>query len=409
MSRSDLIKWCLYDSGISAFNTIVTTFVFAVFYAKVIAPTPEIGASLWGTTMAIAGGTILVLSPLFAQKCASAPRWWLRALTFIVAGGTALLFLPSDNIYLPLLLVGITTIAFELSFVAYSSYLPGLAGNRVNSWSGYGWAFGYTGAIIALVAVLFGFIKSGLFESDTHLDIRAAMLFVAVWILLFCAPLLHMKAPAIADMGNHLSWRALKQAWHDCRTQPGLLRFCITSALFRDGINTITAFGGIYAGTVHGMGFDEVVMFAIALNVTAAAGAAGFAASKRMHSLTIIRISLIGLMVSGAGVLLAPDKSWFWLTALGLGLFFGPAQAAGRAYILELAGEKLTTPALALYTMTGRTASFIGPALYSAAVLATGTQQGGMATVIVLFAVSLLTQRSLKGTLGNRMAETSTR
>lgn len=394
--RNSLIKWALYDSGISAFNTIVTTFVFAVFYAKAIAPTPEIGASLWGTMMALAGGAILVLSPIFAQRAAHQPRWWLRLLTVITAIGTALLFIPSDNIYLPLVLVFIATIAFELTFVVYSAYLPGLAGSNVNRWSGYGWAFGYVGAIIALVITLFAFIQSGLFNKETHLDIRAAMLFVAAWIVLFCLPLLRMKAPAITDMGTHFTWRALKDAWVACRVKPGLLRFCITSALFRDGINTITAFGGIYAGTVHGMSFDEVVMFAIALNVMAAAGAAGFAASKKLHSLAIIRVALIGLIASGVGVLLAPDKTWFWFTALGLGLFFGPAQAAGRAYIIELAGDKLTTPALALYTMTGRTASFVGPALYSAAVVAAGTQQAGMATVLVLFAISLFAQRALR-------------
>lgn len=400
--RRNLIKWCLYDSGISAFNTIVTTFVFAVYYAKVIAPTPEIGASLWGTAMALAGAAILLLSPLFAQKCAAHPRWWLRALTATVIAGTALLFIPTSSVYLPLVVVGITTLAFELTFVVYSAYLPGLAGNNVNSWSGYGWAFGYMGGIAALVITLFVFIKSGLFAGDTHLDIRAAMLFVAGWVALLCLPTLLLPAPKLAELGHHFSWRALADAWRACRARQGLLRFCVTSALFRDGINTITAFGGIYAGTVHNMAFDEVVMFAIALNVLAAAGAAGFAASKSLSSLIVIRISLIGLIASGTGVLLAPDKVWFWITALGLGLFFGPAQAAGRAYILELAGEKLATPALALYTMTGRTASFIGPALYSAAVAATGTQQGGMATVLVLFTLSLVTQSAL----GNRTTKT---
>lgn len=402
--RNKLIRWCLYDSGISAFNTIVTTFVFAVYYAKVVAPTPEIGASLWGTTMALAGGAILLLSPIFAQKCATAPRWWLRALTAIVVGGTALLFIPTSNLYLPLIIVGFTTVAFELSFVVYSAYLPILAGNNVNRWSGYGWAFGYVGGIAALAITLFVFIKSGLFASDAHLDIRAAMLFVAAWVALLCWPALRLPAPALADMGQHFTWRALGDAWRACRAQPGLLRFCITSALFRDGINTITAFGGIYAGTVHGMAFDEVVMFAIALNILAALGAAGFAATRALHSLMIIRISLIGLIISGAGVLLAPDKTWFWVTALGLGVFFGPAQAAGRAYILELAGEKLATPALALYTMTGRTAGFVGPALYSAAIAATGAQQGGMATVLLLFALSLVAQRTLR----NRPTEART-
>ena len=45
---------------------------------------------------------------------------------------------------------------------------------------------------------------------------------------------------------------------------------------YADGLTTLFAFGGIYAAGTFDMGFSELIMFGIALNVTAGVGAALF-------------------------------------------------------------------------------------------------------------------------------------
>ena len=43
--------------------------------------------------------------------------------------------------------------------------------------------------------------------------------------------------------------------------------------IYTDGLNTLFAFGGIYAAGTFGMSMAEVIQFGILLNVTAGAGA----------------------------------------------------------------------------------------------------------------------------------------
>src|SRR6185369_11913539 len=87
--------------------------------------------------------------------------------------------------------------------------------------------------------------------------------------------------------------------------EPNLLRFLVASALWRDGINTITAFGGIYAASQFGMETSQFLLFAILLNVTAGLGAVGFAwLDDSQGARTTILISLVGLILSGLAMLL---------------------------------------------------------------------------------------------------------
>src|SRR3954447_16890666 len=60
------------------------------------------------------------------------------------------------------------------------------------------------------------------------------------------------------------------------RRSPGLARFLVARLFYTDGLNTVFAFGGIYAAGVFGMGFEEILLFGIALNLTGGLGAAGF-------------------------------------------------------------------------------------------------------------------------------------
>ncbi len=43
--------------------------------------------------------------------------------------------------------------------------------------------------------------------------------------------------------------------------RPAMLRFLIARLFYTDGLNTLFAFGAIYAAGVHGMGFEEILLF----------------------------------------------------------------------------------------------------------------------------------------------------
>ena len=51
--------WCLFDFAISSFPTLIITFFYGAFYAKKIASSSVLGASLWG--FAISSASVLSL------------------------------------------------------------------------------------------------------------------------------------------------------------------------------------------------------------------------------------------------------------------------------------------------------------------------------------------------------------
>src|ERR1700704_1401216 len=62
--RSAVISWIFFDWAAQPYFTLITTFVFAPYFANFVAPNPASGQALWGFAAAAAGFTIALLSPV---------------------------------------------------------------------------------------------------------------------------------------------------------------------------------------------------------------------------------------------------------------------------------------------------------------------------------------------------------
>ena len=82
-------------------------------------------------------------------------------------------------------------------------------------------------------------------------------------------------------------------------------------------------------------------------------------------------------------LLLVESKTAFWLLALPLGIFMGPAQAASRSLMARLAPEEMRTEMFGLFALSGKVTAFMGPAVLAWATLAFESQRVGLATVLV--------------------------
>lgn len=409
IDRRAIVSWCLYDWANSAYNTIITTFVFSVYFARGVVGDPVAGTARWSAALTAAGIAIALLSPVLGAIADRSGRRkpWMAVFTALTVLFSAALWWvrpdPDDALF-ALVCVAVATVAFELANVFYNASLPSLVPPRLlGRVSGWGWGVGYFGGLACLVLALYGFVKAeapllglfGLAWSDwgEQANIRATALLVAVWYGLFALPYF-LWVPDEPSSGRPLGQavrEGLGMLGRTLREAPRYgqaFRFLIASAFYRDGINTITAFGGLFAAGSFGMSFEEIVLFAIALNVVAGAGAVGFAwMDDRAGAKTVILLALAGMTAFGVPLLLATEKTWFWILALGLGAFFGPAQAAGRSMMARLAPPGMTTEMFGLYGLTGRVVGFFGPLLFGLATEAFASQRAGMGTVLAFFAV----------------------
>jgi UMF1 family MFS transporter len=397
--------WCLYDWAISPFPTIVSTFIISNYFAKAIAPDQVTGSAEWSFMIAMAGLVIAFLSPplgAIADRMGHAKRGIAIALSGLILAGSLIWFAKPDPGYaLPLLIVsGAGIVAMELGMLFYNALLPGVAPvDRIGRVSGWGWASGYVGGLICLGLALVLLVRPELpafgIPRAEAANYRACGPLTAIWAAVFAWPLF-LLVKDIPKTGLKMTTavhQGLIDTWHTLRAlrkTPQLAWFLAASAIYRDGVTTILAMGGLYAGGTFGMDFNQLIMFGMSLNVTAGLGAAGFAwLDDWIGSKRTIMLSVVGLIVFGTGIVLAHDVRWFVGLALALGIFIGPTQAASRSLAVRLAPEGQVGKVFGLYALTGRAVTFIGPTIFGWVTATTHSQRAGLGAIVVLLTIGL--------------------
>jgi MFS transporter, UMF1 family len=395
--------WVLYDWANSAFPTVVSTFVVAAYFTQGIAPDPATGQAQWGWMQALAGLGIALLSPVLGAVADSGGRR--RAMLGLctaatVAATAGIWFARPDPAWTvwALVCVGLGTLFFELATVFYNSMLPGLvAPERIGRLSGLAWGLGYAGGLACLVVALVALVRPdpspfGLDRGEAE-HLRAVALLTAGWMAVFGWPVLFaLPDPPGPKPGWGEAARAglgeIGRVLRALPRRPALARFLVARLFYTDGLNTLFAFGAIYAAGVFGMGFEEILVFGIALNVTAGLGAAGFGlVEDRVGSRRMVLIALCGMIACAVGLLLVEGKAAFWALALALGSVMGPAQSASRSLMARMAPPGEAAAHFGLFALSGRATGFLGPAVLAAVTQATASQRAGMATVLVFLGV----------------------
>ncbi len=397
-----VLAWILYDWAYAAFNTIVTTFVFATYFVRAVAPDAATGTIAWASTQSIAGIAIaLGAVPLGAvADLAGQRRRLLRFGSLImIAAMASLWFIRPQGPMLPaLLLVGMATTAFELSLIFYNAMLAEIAAPaRIGRLSGIAWGAGYIGGLIALGLCLVVLILPrpppfGLDPASSE-PVRAASLFAAAWMAIFAAPLLLQRDPH-PNAPPPLAWhaaiaegvRGLRQSFRAASGERAVWRFLLARMLYNDGLTTLFAFGAIYAAGSFGMSTQQILYLGILMNVFAGIGALGFAmVEDRLGAKTVILASLGALLVLSSAILVVRDARLFWLLAPPLGLFVGPAQSASRSLMAHLAPPAERNRLFGLFALSGRVTGFLGPAALAIVTALTGSQRAGMTVILALF------------------------
>ena len=406
MGRGARAAWCLYDWANSSFPAVILTFVFAAYFTRGVALNPVQGTGLWGSAITLSAIAIAIFSPVLgAIADRNGPRKpWLGVFTVMCVGATAALWFVRphpDSIMFALVLLALGNFAFEIAIVFYNAMLPEICPeDRLGRLSGWGWGLGYAGGLVCLVIVLFGFVQAEVppfgLERASAEHVRISGPIAALWYAIFALPLFVILPDRVGTGAGAVGAvrEGLRQLAGTVRALKGrgnIVRFLIGRMIYTDGLNTLFAFGGVYAAGTWGMEVEEVILFGIALNLTAGLGAAAFAwIDDWIGSKRTILISLVGLTVLGAGILIVTDKTWFWILGAAIGIFFGPAQAASRSLMARMAPSDMRAEMFGLYALSGKATAFLGPAILGWVTVMADSQRVGMATVLVFFLVGFV-------------------
>jgi MFS transporter, UMF1 family len=198
---------------------------------------------------------------------------------------------------------------------------------------------------------------------------------------------------------------SLRDLIRSLRFRHSLSAYLASSLFYRDALNALYGFGGVYASGVLNWSISQIGIFGIVGGLTAMIAAwVGGRADRRFGPKPVIVTSIIVLILvcivivgltreSLWGLPLDPASSTsdqiFFVCGGFIGAAGGALQAASRTMMAFHTTPDRATEAFGLYALSGKVASFIAPALIALATAATGSQRLGIAPLVVLFLIGL--------------------
>ncbi|QWG15871.1 MFS transporter [Bradyrhizobium sediminis] len=430
--RAAVISWILFDWATQPFFTLITTFVFAPYFATHVASDPASGQAQWGFATAAAGLMIALMSPVLGAIADRSGRRkpWIAAFGALLVIGSGLMWFgkPGDTSVIPPLLLayGIATIGVELATVFNNAMMPSLVPpGMIGRLSGTGWATGYAGGILSLVLVLgflaaspdtgrtlFGFIPLFGLDPVTHQGDRITGPLTGIWFTIFVLPmfLLTPDYPARRRIGEALreGLTELRQTLAELPKRQSMAAFLLANMIYTDALVSLFTFGGIYAAGTFGWNTIQIGTFGILLAIAGTFGAwLGGKLDDKLGPKRVIAGSMLILLLSIVAILLVdkdrilfvtvappvPDGALFAAATeriyliLGclIGAAGGPLQAASRTLLIHLAPKDHIAQYFGLFALTGKITSFAGPLLIGTITAITASQKAGMAVLVVFF------------------------
>lgn len=418
--------WWFFDWASQPYNTLLITFIFAPYMTELLGDGTT-AQTVWGYGIGATGIVIALLAPLLgaiADKSGGRMRFiWLFSLMY-VAGAWGLWYaIPGDfNLWFVMISFAIGMIGMEFATIFTNAMLPDLgAPHQIGRISGSGWAFGYLGGMLGLIFMLTLLAENG--EGKTLIGIapvfgldaalregtRSVGPFTAIWYALFMVPFFlwvhEARRPGAVTIGTAVrgAWPELRETLRHLPRNRSLFAFLAGSMFYRDALNGIYYFGGIYAVGVLGWSIVSVGIFGILGTITGAAFAwLGGKADDRFGPKPVILLTVVVLTLVAIGVVFIsrgsvfgiavaadshlPDIAFYAMGGL-IGAAGGALQSASRSMMVRQADPAKITESFGLYALTGKATSFIAPISIGIMTQITGSQQIGITPLIALFLI----------------------
>lgn len=442
--RRRIWGWWFFDWASQPYHTLLVTFVFGPYFAGVAAQyyltsgLAEEAAKaqaqvVWANGMTIIGLIIAFGAPLLGAMADVSGRRipWIFGFSVMYAVGSAALWytMPDgSNMWLMLSAFGLGFVGAEYALIFINSQLPDLGDdNEVGEISGSGFAFGYFGGLLSLAIMLALFVEQpngktligmdpafGL-DAATREGTRFVGPFTAGWFLLFMVPYFlwvrdDTDSKKQGSVGEAL--RLLGKSVAALRHRVSLATYLGSSMFYRDALNGLYTFGGVYARLVLEWDLIKIGVFGI-ISVLASAIFAWIGGKMdRKYGpkpvilvaiwvlifvcLTVVsmdRTQVYGISLpAGSGL---PDMVFFGCGVL-IGGMGGILQSASRSMMVRHTDPAAPVESFGLYGLSGRATAFAAPLLIGIATTATGSARLGVSPIIGLFILGLFLMRWVK-------------
>ena len=392
------LAWLLLDWAASAFSTLLITLLVAYVEKVVFADRAwgVDGGVVWAWTLAVAMLASAMSTPFLAAWADQRRAHKAALMAGVILGSGALLLLgavpPSARLAVVACIV-IASVGFDIDAVFTGSLLPRIAsGHAADRLSAGGFALGYAGGAIALVAgttIVAAHDRLGL---TTTGGLRAAFIFTGVWWLLFSLPAAWTRfaegdpdettASSVATL-----WAFARDLFdpHAADDQVKALgRVLLGAVLSMGAVQTaIAQFSSVALEEFH-LDNSELVKLVLLVQLVALPGALAVGwLSARWHRQGALGVCLIGWVAVLLLAWFVQTKMQLYALAVLLAVVLGGVQSVIRALVAGLAPSGRFGATFGLMHVGTKLSGFVASLLFGLVLAATGLPRAGLLVLLL--------------------------
>jgi UMF1 family MFS transporter len=409
-----LNAWCSYDIANSAYNLIITTVFFPIYYSQVTQTAFKgdfvkfFGIEIKATVLydyAIASAYLFVafFSPILSGigDYYGIRKRFMQFFTYIGASACFLLYwFNGSNIEFGIVLVALAVVGYAGSLLFYNSFLPQIATPDFHDKvSARGFAWGYGGSVILLIFNLFSISNYQAFGFAGKLEaVRFSFIEVGLWwFFISMIPFYFLR-----DYPNNnpptfrvvlAGFKELNLVLQHLKVQTQMKRFLLGFFFYSMGVQTIMLVATLFGSNELKISSDKLIMVILILQIVAILGATffGWISSIRGSklSITIMLVMWICICVSAYYV---QNATQFYFVAAAVGLIMGGIQSQSRSAYSKLIPEDTQNNAsfFSFYDITEKLAIVLGMFSYGFIEQITGNMRNSSLAMSGFFFLGLL-------------------
>ena len=370
-TRRERIAWYLYDFGNSAYAAVVLLAVYSAYFQKQVVGGAE-GSRLWGLAIAVAMILVAIAAPIMGAIAdySGSKKRFLFFFTGLSVLFTALLFFTEKGtIVMAIVFFILAEIGYRAAQIFYDALLPEIAKpEEMGRIAGNGWAIGSAGGIVALLIIL----PPILIFKDNMFVVRLSLIITAIFFALAAVPIFRWlkeraQANALPPGENYLSV-AFKQLGETIRTASGFkefLKFMLAFLVYNEGVIMALDFAAILGAVLFGLEQTGLIIFFIVVQATNVIGALAFGnLQDRIGGKRSLTLSILLMVACIVALYFAQNQTQFFIIGAVVGVAMAGIQSVSRAMVATFAPPGKSGEFFGFFALTGRTSSFIGPAIF---------------------------------------------
>ncbi len=405
--------WCSYDIANSAYNLIITTAIFPIYYQQVTHDTyggdkiPFHGhlienSVLYEYVISLAYLVIILLSPFLSgiADYGGYRKRFMQSFTLLGSISCFLMFwFHGSNIDYGLLLVGLAVIGYAGSLVFYNSFLPIIATNEYqDKISAKGFSWGYAGSMVLLIVNLITIFYSNLFNLERTTAIKLSFLEVGIWWFgLSQIAFYHLKDyPGQGKFQSDLLTKGFKEllkVFSQIKKRSVVKFFLLSYFLFSMGVQTIILVATLFGSKELGISGTKLIITIIIIQILGIVGSMIFAevSARKGNKLSLSIMLVIWIAVCIAAYFIKNEFE-FYVLAAAVGLVMGGIQSQARSTYSKLIPLETTDTAsyFSFYDITEKAAIVLGMFCFGIINQITGSMRNSALSLSLFFIISLI-------------------